>query len=66
MEYLIGYGRSITKEWNGMKYILTLEINDIDSDKSIDFTFDNKDHLIEFLLMQLEAYTFKNPKLTRR
>jgi len=49
-----------------MKYKLTLEINDIDSDKSIDFTFDNKDHLIEFLLMQLDAYTFKNPKLTQR
>ena len=49
-----------------MKYKLTMEVNDIDSDKSVDFIFDNKDHLIEFLLMELEAYTFKNPKLTRR
>jgi hypothetical protein len=49
-----------------MKYELTMEVNDIDSDKSVVFGFDNKDHLIEFLLMELDAYTFKNPKLTRR
>ena len=49
-----------------MKYELTMEVNDIDSDKSTVFIFDNKDHLIEFLLMQLDAFTFKNPKLTRR
>ncbi len=48
-----------------MKYRLTIEENDIDSDASVDFTFDNKDHLIEFLLTELDAYTFKNPKLTR-
>ena len=48
-----------------MKYKLTMEVNDIDSDASVDFTFGNKDHLIEFLLMELDAYTFKNPKLTR-
>tara|TARA_R100000234_G_scaffold6065_1_gene4157 strand:+ start:1490 stop:1669 length:180 start_codon:yes stop_codon:yes gene_type:complete len=48
-----------------MKYRLTIEENDIDSDASSDFTFSNKDHLIEFLLMELDAYTFKNPKLTR-
>ena len=47
-----------------MKYKLTMEVNDIDSDKSAVFGFDNKDHLIEFLLMELDAYTFKNPKLT--
>jgi len=49
-----------------MKYKLTLEVNDIDSDESTDFIFDNKDHLIEFLLMELDTFTFKNPKLTRR
>jgi hypothetical protein len=48
-----------------MKYRLTMEVNDIDSDASVDFTFDNKDHLIEFLLTELDAYTFMNPKLTR-
>jgi hypothetical protein len=48
-----------------MKYRLTIEENDIDSYESEDFTFDNKDHLIEFLLTELDAYTFKNPKLTR-
>ena len=48
-----------------MKYKLKIEENDIDSDESSDFTFGNKDHLIEFLLMELDAHTFKNPKLTR-